>query len=64
MKDMREVRSVADSLIESGDSARSSTSSIGDDYILGVAKMDDGRLIVLIDLAALFEIEEQTEEDN
>ncbi|MDL2263031.1 chemotaxis protein CheW [Synergistaceae bacterium OttesenSCG-928-I11] len=60
---VREVRTVADSLIESGDSARS-TSSIGDDYILGVAKMDDGRLIVLIDLAALFEIEELIEEDN
>lgn len=60
---VREVRSVADSVIESGDSAKS-TSSIGDDYILGVAKMDDGRLIVLIDLAALFEIAEQTEEDN
>lgn len=60
---VREVRTVADSVIESGDSARS-TSSIGDDYILGVAKMDDGRLIVLIDLATLFEIEEQTEEEN
>ena len=59
---VREVRSVADSLIESGDSTKSS--SIGDDYILGVAKMDDGRLIVLIDLAALFEIEELIEEDN
>jgi purine-binding chemotaxis protein CheW len=60
---VREVRSVVDSLIESSTSA-SSTSSIGDDYILGVAKMDDGRLIVLIDLAALFEIEELIEEDN
>lgn len=61
---VREVRSVADSLIETGDSGRASSSSIGADYILGVAKMDDGRLIVLIDLAALFEIEELLEEDN
>lgn len=61
---VREVRTVADSLIESGASARASSNSIGADYILGVAKMDDGRLIVLIDLAALFEIEELLEDDN
>lgn len=59
---VREVRKVADSIIESGNS--SSQSSIGADFILGVAKMDDGRLIVLIDLAALFDIEELIEEEN
>jgi purine-binding chemotaxis protein CheW len=59
---VREVRSVPDSLIESEDS--SSAGSIGTEYVIGIAKMDDGRLIVLLDLAQLFEITELLEEDN
>lgn len=59
---VREVRTVPDSVIETGE--KGSSSSIGDDYILGVAKMDDGRLIVLIDLATLFDINELIEEDH
>ena len=31
---------------------------------MGVAKMEDGRLIVLLDLAALFDITELLEEEN
>ena len=59
---VREVRSVPDSLIESEDS--SSTGSIGTEYVIGIAKMDDGRLIVLLDLAELFDITQLLEEDN
>jgi purine-binding chemotaxis protein CheW len=59
---VREVRSVPDSLIESEDS--SSAGSIGTEYVIGIAKMDDGRLIVLLDLAQLFEITQLLEEDN
>ncbi|MDR0615179.1 MAG: chemotaxis protein CheW [Synergistaceae bacterium] len=59
---VREVRSVADSLIETGDASRSG--AIGTGYVTGVAKMDDGRLIVLLDLAALFDINELLEEEN
>lgn len=59
---VREVRSVPESLIESGEHAK--TGAIGDDYVLGVAKMEDGRLIVLLDLALLFEIDELLEEEN
>jgi purine-binding chemotaxis protein CheW len=59
---VREVRSVADSLIEAADTSKSG--SIGTDYVTGVAKMDDGRLIVLLDMAALFEINELLEEEN
>lgn len=59
---VREVRSIPESLVESGGSTKAS--SIGDEYILGVAKMDDGRLIVLLDLAELFEINELLEEEN
>lgn len=59
---VREVRSVPDSLIEPGGSARSD--SFETDYVMGVAKMDDGRLIVLLDLAALFDITELLEEEN
>jgi purine-binding chemotaxis protein CheW len=60
---VREVRSVADSLIETEDTSKSG-GSIGTDYVTGVAKMEDGRLIVLLDLAALFEINELLEEEN
>jgi purine-binding chemotaxis protein CheW len=59
---VREVRSVADSLIESADASRNG--AIGTDYVTGVAKMEDGRLIVLLDLAALFDINELLEEEN
>ncbi|MDR1915696.1 MAG: chemotaxis protein CheW [Synergistaceae bacterium] len=59
---VREVRSVPDSLIESDGSA--SNDSIGTEYVIGIAKMDDGRLIVLLDLAELFEITQLLEEEN
>jgi purine-binding chemotaxis protein CheW len=59
---VREVRTVADSLIEVGDTSRNG--AIGTDYVTGVAKMEDGRLIVLLDLAALFDINELLEEEN
>ncbi|MDR1965922.1 MAG: chemotaxis protein CheW [Synergistaceae bacterium] len=59
---VREVRSVPDSLIESDDS--SSAGSIGTEYVIGIAKMDDGRLIVLLDLAELFDITQLLEEEN
>jgi purine-binding chemotaxis protein CheW len=59
---VREVRTVPDSLIESEDS--SSAGSIGTEYVIGIAKMDDGRLIVLLDLAELFDITQLLEEDN
>jgi purine-binding chemotaxis protein CheW len=59
---VREVRSVPDSLIESDES--SSAGSIGTEYVIGIAKMDDGRLIVLLDLAQLFEITQLLEEVN
>lgn len=58
---VREVRGVVESQIESG--ANTSSSSIGADYILGVAKVDDGRLIVLLDLASLFDINELVDEE-
>jgi purine-binding chemotaxis protein CheW len=59
---VREVKAVPDSLIEAANSTGSA--SIGANYILGVAKMDDGRLIVLLDLATLFEINELLEEES
>jgi purine-binding chemotaxis protein CheW len=59
---VREVRTVPDSLVETASTAGSST--IGANYILGVAKMDDGRLIVLLDLATLFDINELLEEEE
>jgi purine-binding chemotaxis protein CheW len=59
---VREVRTVADSLIETGDASKSD--AIGAAYVTGVAKMEDGRLIVLLDLAALFDINELLEEEN
>ncbi|MDR0764888.1 MAG: chemotaxis protein CheW [Synergistaceae bacterium] len=59
---VREVRGVRDSLIESEDS--SGAGSIGTDYVTGIAKMEDGRLIVLLDLARLFDITELLEDGN
>ncbi|MDR1020522.1 MAG: chemotaxis protein CheW [Synergistaceae bacterium] len=58
---VREVRTVADSLIETGDASKND--AIGAAYVTGVAKMEDGRLIVLLDLAALFDINELLEEE-
>ena len=59
---VREVRTIPESLVEvSG--ATSRTGDIGTDYVTGVAKMEDGRLIVLLDLAALFDINELLEEE-
>lgn len=59
---VREVRTIPESLIESAENVK--TGSIGDEYILGIAKMDDGRLIVFLNLASLFEIDELLEEEN
>ncbi|MDR1652004.1 MAG: chemotaxis protein CheW [Synergistaceae bacterium] len=59
---VREVRAVPDSLIETEDS--SSAGSIGTEYVIGIAKMEDGRLIVLLDLAELFDITRLLEEEN
>lgn len=58
---VREVKSVPDSLIET--SSTSGTTTIGTDYVTGVAKTEDGRLIVLLDLALLFDIMELQEEE-
>lgn len=58
---VREVKSVRDSLIET--SSTSAGTAIGTDYVTGVAKMEDGRLIVLLDLAMLFDITELQEEE-
>ncbi len=59
---VREVKSVPDSLIETSNAQ--GTSTIGTGYVTGVAKMDDGRLIVLLDLALLFDITELLEEED
>lgn len=59
---VREVKSVPDSLIETSNT--SGTTTIGTDYVTGVAKMEDGRLIVLLDLALLFDITELLEEED
>lgn len=59
---VREVKSVPDSLIES--SNMSGAGDIATDYVTGVAKMEDGRLIVLLDLALLFDITELLEEEE
>lgn len=60
---VREVRVVYDSQIEMPDSSKAGSISV--EYVTGIAKMDDGRLIVMLDLNALFGIDELiTEEDN
>lgn len=62
---VREVREVSSSIIEqnaprSGEVGRG---QIAVEYILGVAKPEDGRLIVLIDLVSLFDINELLDEE-
>ena len=59
---VREVRTVPDSLVESTD-VDQNMGAIGTDYVMGVAKMEDGRLIVLLDLVKLFAIDELLQED-
>jgi len=51
---VREVRVIEKGQIEPADSV---DSSISREHLKGVAKIDDGRLIVLLDIAGLFEIE-------
>lgn len=57
---VREVREVPESIIERG---HVDSSGISVEYIDGVVKMDDGRLVVLLDLLSLFDIRELLEED-
>jgi purine-binding chemotaxis protein CheW len=57
---VREVRTIHEAQVESG---MSNDVGIGKDYVLGVAKLEDGRLIVLLDLAGLFGITELVEEE-
>lgn len=59
---VREVRTIPDSLVEASNTT-SRTGDIGTNYVTGVAKMEDGRLIVLLDLASLFDINELLEEE-
>ncbi len=58
---VREVRTIKERQIESGATSRGG--SIATDYVQGVAKIEDGRLIVLLDLAGLFGIHELIEEE-
>ena len=58
---VREVRSVFDAQVEKPDASKSSSLSV--DYVSGIAKMDDGRLLVLLDLAKVFDLEELLEEE-
>lgn len=60
MDAVREVRTIHEAQVESG---MSNDVGIGKDYVLGVAKLEDGRLIVLLDLAGLFGITELVEEE-
>ncbi len=62
VENVREVRTVYESQIETPDASR--TGSIDMDYVVGIAKMDDGRLIVMLDLNTLFGIDEIMQEDN
>ena len=57
---VREVCTVYDSQIESA--ARLNT-TMDKKYLLGVAKLEDGRLIVLLDLASLFDIDQILDEE-
>lgn len=57
---VREVCTIYDSQIES---AAQINTTMDKKYILGVAKHEDGRLIVLLDLAALFDIGTILEEE-
>ena len=57
---VREVCTIYDAQIES---AAQINTSMDPKYILGVAKHEDGRLIVLLDLAVLFEIDSILDEE-
>lgn len=57
---VREVREISESIIERG---QTTSASIDVEYIEGVAKFDDGRLVVLLDLVTLFDIRELLEEE-
>lgn len=59
---VREVRVIYDSQIEMPDASK--TGSVAMEYVTGIAKMDDGRLIVILDLHSLFGIDELTSEDE
>ena len=58
---VREVSTIWESQIESADA--SMEASVDKKYLRGVAKADDGRLIVLLDLASLFELDEGDEKE-
>ena len=58
---VREVCTIYDAQIES---ASEVNTSMDRKYILGVAKHEDGRLILLLDLAVLFEIDAILEEET
>ena len=59
---VREVRSVFQSQVEKPDPSRESALSV--DHVSGIAKLDDGRLLVLLDLSTVFDLEELLAEDN
>lgn len=58
---VREVREIPDTIIEHQSSYGS---DVPIEYIEGVAKFDDGRLVVLLDLVSLFDIRELMEEEG
>lgn len=58
---VREVRVVDDSII---DHNAAGAGEIQTRYINGVAKLDDGRLVVLLDLNTLFDIDELVDEQS
>ena len=58
---VREVSTITDSQVEPADSV---DANVDKKYLLGVAKATDGRLIVLLDLVALFEIGGDGDEDK
>jgi purine-binding chemotaxis protein CheW len=58
---VREVRTIHDGQVESG---VGTDVGIGRDYVQGVAKLEDGRLIVLLDLAGLFDIDDLVQEEE
>ena len=57
---VREVCTIYDSQIES---AAKLNTTMDKKYLLGVAKLEDGRLIVLLDLASLFDIDQILDEE-
>jgi len=58
---VREVSTITDGQVEPADSV---DANVDKKYLLGVAKAADGRLIVLLDLVALFEIGGEADEDK